>query len=95
MGAQEDAKKGSQNTEMRIGTWNVQALGWGLLQLLLGAACTGCIIYRWGVIIALHAPICALARSRKDLNKKKFCCCCMIHFYFDSLTGILSKISDL
>eukprot|EP01047_Picozoa_sp_COSAG01_P136677 COSAG01_NODE_67074_length_268_cov_0.615385_1_plen_73_part_01 len=40
-GAQEDAKKGSQNTEMKIGTWNVQALGWGLLQLLLGAACTG------------------------------------------------------
>ena len=27
--------------ELRIGTWNVQALGWGLLQLLLGAACTG------------------------------------------------------
>ena len=27
--------------ELKIGTWNVQALGWGLLQLLLGAACTG------------------------------------------------------
>ena len=36
--AQRDAGKG-RLLEMRLGTWNVQALGWGLLQMLLGMSC--------------------------------------------------------
>ena len=39
MGAQKDAKNGSQSLELKLGTWNVQALGWGLLQMLLGMSC--------------------------------------------------------
>ena len=36
--AQRDAGKG-RLLEMKLGTWNVQALGWGLLQMLLGKSC--------------------------------------------------------
>jgi len=39
--AQGDAKEGSGDKlrEMKLGTWNVQALGCGLLQMLLGMSC--------------------------------------------------------
>ena len=33
--AQRDAGKG-RLLELRLGTWNIQALGWGLLQMLVG-----------------------------------------------------------
>ena len=35
----EEAKGiGSKLKDLSLGTWNVQGLGWGLLQMLLGAA---------------------------------------------------------
>ena len=33
------AQRDDRLLEMRLGTWNVQALGWGLLQMLLGMSC--------------------------------------------------------
>eukprot|EP01048_Picozoa_sp_COSAG05_P024377 COSAG05_NODE_5705_length_1111_cov_1.909091_1_plen_145_part_01 len=35
--AKKDA--GSKLKDLSLGTWNVQGMGWGLLQMLLGAAC--------------------------------------------------------
>ena len=38
--AEKDAKGGgSKLKDLSLGTWNVQGMGWGLLQMLLGAAC--------------------------------------------------------
>ena len=65
--AQRDAGKG-RLLEMRLGTWNVQALGWGLLQMLLGMSCLDADGAEWRRQRAIPA---ASARhpSRCSLNK--------------------------